>query len=245
MKSLVVIPARLGSTRLPRKPLADIDGKPMVVRVMEAAQSANIGPVIVATDSDEVAQPVKAHGGEVVMTDAALASGSDRVYAAACAYDPLGAYEVIINLQGDLPTLEPHVIAAAIKPLNDPRFAIGTLVRLNDDQEELQRPSVVKAVLGGDEQDALRPALYFTRSLAPSGEGPHHQHMGVYAYHREALKTYVNLAPTTLELREKLEQLRALEAGMRIGAAVVSCTPIEVDTAEDLARAQGFFKTKS
>ena len=234
---LILIPARLAATRLPGKPLADIAGEPMIVHVLRRAEAAGIGPVAVATDSEAVAACVEKAGGRAVMTSAAHASGSDRIFEALSALDPDGAAAIVVNVQGDLPTLEPADIAAALRPLDDPAVDIATLAAEIREERERLDPNVVKVVGSPLAPDRLR-ALYFTRACAPAGEGPLYHHIGLYAYRRAALARFVALPPSPLEKRERLEQLRALEAGMRIDIALVASVPLGVDTPEDLARAR-------
>jgi 3-deoxy-manno-octulosonate cytidylyltransferase (CMP-KDO synthetase) len=234
---LIVIPARMASTRLPGKPLADIAGEPMIVRVMRQAQSAHIGPVVVATDSEAIAACVEKSGGRGVMTRADHVSGSDRIFEALAAADPGHRANIIVNLQGDLPTLPASDLARAIEPLRDPQVDIGTLAAEITLAEERADPNVVKVIGTPLSANRLR-ALYFSRATAPWGEGPLFHHIGVYAYRREALRQFVKLSPSTLEKREKLEQLRALEAGMRIDVSIVDTVPLGVDTPEDLERAR-------
>ncbi|MBR0719341.1 3-deoxy-manno-octulosonate cytidylyltransferase [Bradyrhizobium liaoningense] len=232
-RTLVLIPARMASTRLPGKPLADIAGLPMIVQVLRRAEEAQIGRVAVATDTPEIAQAVTAHGGEAVMTRADHPSGSDRIFEALTLLDPAGEVEFVVNLQGDLPTIPAQDVRAALALLDDPEVAIGTAAAEIRVTEEHVNPSVVKLIgspLGGQR---LR-ALYFTRATAPYGDGPRYHHIGLYAYRRDALERYVKLPPSVLEQREKLEQLRALEAGMRIDATIVDSVPLGVDTAHDL-----------
>lgn len=234
---LVVIPARMASARLPGKPLADIGGVPMIVHVMQRALAANVGPVVVACAETEIMDAVRACGGTAVLTDPDLPSGTDRVRAAAEIIDPKGAYNCVINVQGDLPTLDPLAINAAVDVLADvPACDISTLVIATKDPREIADPNVVKAVLSMETKRRGR-ALYFTRASAPSGQGPVWHHVGIYAYRRSALDTFCALPPSPLERREKLEQLRALEAGMRMDAAVIDSEPHGVDTPEDLRRA--------
>ena len=236
-RALVLIPARMAATRLPGKPLLDIAGLPMIVHVLRRAEAAGIGRVAVATDTPEIAAAVTAHGGEAVMTRPDHPSGSDRIYEALCKLDPEGQIEAIVNVQGDLPTIPPQDVRAALALLEDPGVDIGTLAAEIRKDEEHTNPSVVKLVgspLGGKR---LR-ALYFTRATAPYGDGPRYHHIGLYAYRRAALERFVTLPPSTLERREKLEQLRALEAGMRIDAAIVDSVPLGVDTAADLETAR-------
>ena len=241
MSTLILIPARMHATRLPGKPLADIHGVPMIVHVWRRAVGANAGRVVVATDSEDIAQAVRAAGGEAVMTRADHPSGSDRIFEAALALDPHRRHETIVNLQGDLPTLDPHLITACIAPLSNLSTDIATLCAQIVHADESINPNVVKVVgtpiTPGSGQSILR-ALYFTRATAPFGEGPLYHHIGIYAYRRSALERFVALKPSVLETREKLEQLRALEAGMRIDAAIVATVPLGVDTPADLERAR-------
>ena len=235
--ALTVIPARLQATRLPGKPLADIHGVPMIVHVWRRAMEAEIGRVIVATDSAEVAAAMATAGGEAVMTRADHQSGSDRVFEAVGRADPDGRHDIIVNVQGDLPTVEPRLLRACLEPLGDDAVDIATLgceIRL---EEERTSPNVVKVVGSPIGPGRLR-ALYFTRATAPYGEGPLYHHIGMYAYRRCALERFVSLAPSTLERREKLEQLRALEDGMRIEVSLVDTVPLGVDTPADLERAR-------
>ncbi|MEH2525156.1 MULTISPECIES: 3-deoxy-manno-octulosonate cytidylyltransferase [unclassified Bradyrhizobium] len=234
---LVLIPARMAATRLPGKPLLDIGGLPMIVHVLRRAEEAQIGRVAVATDTPEIAAAVKAHGGTAVMTRPDHPSGSDRIYEALTRLDPEGRAESVVNVQGDLPTIPPQDIRAALALLDDPQVDIGTLAAEIRRDEEHTNPSVVKLIgspLGGQR---LR-GLYFTRATAPYGDGPRYHHIGLYAYRRRALERFVKLPPSVLEQREKLEQLRALEAGMRIDAAIVSSVPLGVDTPDDLETAR-------
>ena len=234
---LILIPARLAATRLPGKPLADIAGEPMIVHVLRRAEAAGIGAVAVATDSEAVAACVEKAGGRAVMTSAAHASGSDRIFEALAALDPDGQAAIVVNVQGDLPTLEPADIAAALRPLADSAVDIATLAAEIREERERLDPNVVKVVGSPLAPDRLR-ALYFTRACAPAGEGPLYHHIGLYAYRRAALARFVALPPSALEKRERLEQLRALEAGMRIDVALVAGVPLGVDTPEDLERAR-------
>ncbi|MCC6775320.1 MAG: 3-deoxy-manno-octulosonate cytidylyltransferase [Hyphomicrobiales bacterium] len=235
--TLVFIPARMASTRLPGKPLADIAGIPMILHVMRRAQAAGVGPVVVATDSEAVLACVDKAGGRALMTGTDHASGSDRIFEALQAADPERHAKVIVNVQGDLPTLAPTDIRAAIAPLADPAVDIGTLCAEITRREERDNPNVVKVVGTPVAARRLR-ALYFTRASAPAGEGPLYHHIGLYAYRRAALERFVRLPPSPLEQRERLEQLRALEAGMRIDVTIVDSVPLGVDTPEDLERAR-------
>ncbi len=238
MPALIVIPARLAATRLPNKPLAMIGDAPMIVHVWRRAVQANAGPVIVAAGDQSIADAITAAGGMAILTDPALPSGSDRVHAAAEAYDPAGKFDIIVNVQGDLPTLEPVLVAASVTPLADPSVDIATVVARITLEEELNDNAVVKAALSLQPGAKVGPALYFSRNLIPSGAGDHYHHIGIYAFRRAALRRFVTLKPTVLELRERLEQLRALENGMRMAAALVDTIPLGVDTPADLDRAR-------
>jgi len=238
MPALIVIPARLRATRLPDKPLALIADAPMIIHVWRRAVAAKAGPVIVAAGDREIADVVTAAGGTAILTDPALASGSDRVHAAAEIHDPHGKFDVVVNVQGDLPTLEPKLVAASVTPLADPAIDIATVVAKITVPEELQDQAVVKAAVSLQPGASVGPALYFSRNLIPSGPGDHYHHIGIYAFRRAALRRFVTLTPTILELRERLEQLRAIENGMRMAAALVDTIPLGVDTPADLARAR-------
>lgn len=237
MSVLVLIPARMASTRLPGKPLADIAGRPMIVHVAERAVASRLGRTVVATDSTEVLDAVRSCGLEAVMTRSDHESGSDRIFEALQAVDPERKVTVVVNVQGDLPTIDPALITAALKPLDEAAVDIATLGVAIAREEEKTNPNVVKIVGSPVAPDRLR-ALYFTRATAPHGEGPLYHHVGLYAYRRAALERFVALPPSTLEQREKLEQLRALEAGMRIDVQIVGGVPLGVDTPEDLERAR-------
>jgi 3-deoxy-manno-octulosonate cytidylyltransferase (CMP-KDO synthetase) len=241
---LILIPARMAATRLPGKPLADIAGEPMIVHVLRRAQSAAIGPVVIATDSAEVAGIVDKAGGRAVLTRADHASGSDRIFEALGKIDPQRSAQIIVNLQGDLPTLEPSAITAALQPLADDAVDIATLAAEIKVAEERANPNVVKVVGTPVAPSRLR-ALYFTRATAPAGEGPLYHHIGLYAFRRSALERFVTLPPSPLERREKLEQLRALEAGMRIDVAIIDAVPLGVDTPEDLEKARAMLTGRS
>lgn len=237
MSILVLIPARMASTRLPGKPLADIAGQPMIVQVARRAAEAGLGRVVVATDTQSVAEAVTGHGFEAVMTRSDHESGSDRIFEALAALDPGRKVETVVNVQGDLPTIDPAIIGAALRPLDDPATDIATLgVEITDDDEKTN-PNVVK-IVGTPLSPTRLKSLYFTRATAPWGEGPLYHHIGLYAYRRAALERFVALKPSPLERRERLEQLRALEAGMRIDAEVVRSVPLGVDTPADLERAR-------
>lgn len=238
MTPIVLIPARMASSRLPGKPLAPIGGVPMIVHVLRRAVEAGIGPVAVACAEEEIAEAVRAAGGTAVLTDPALPSGSDRCFAALTALDPSGRHDVVVNLQGDLPTLEPQAIRAVLAPLERADCDIGTLVTPIRDAGEANAPNVVKAAVAFREGESIAPAPYFSRLPVPSGPGPLWHHVGLYAWRRPALTRFVALPPSPLELRERLEQLRAIEAGMRVFCARIDSAPFGVDTPEDLARAR-------
>jgi 3-deoxy-manno-octulosonate cytidylyltransferase (CMP-KDO synthetase) len=234
---LVLIPARMASTRLPGKPLADIAGKPMVIQVALRATEAAIGRVVVAVDEQEVFDVVAGAGFEVVMTSKDHQSGSDRIFEALAKVDPDGKIEYIVNVQGDLPTIEPETVRASLRPLQDPAVDIATLTIAIDDEADKTAPHIVK-VVGSPLSETRMRALYFTRATAPYGEGPLYHHIGLYTYRRSALERFVALGPSTLEKRESLEQLRALEAGMRIDVEIVDTVPLGVDTPADLEKAR-------
>jgi 3-deoxy-manno-octulosonate cytidylyltransferase (CMP-KDO synthetase) len=236
-RTLVLIPARMASTRLPGKPLLDIAGLPMIVHVLRSAEAAGIGRVAVATDTPEIAAAVTAHGGEAVMTRADHPSGSDRIFEALCKLDPQGKAEFVVNLQGDFPTIRTDNIRSVLEPLADPAVEIATLAAEIHTEEESLSPNVVKMV-GSNVSGRRFRALYFTRASAPWGDGPRYHHIGLYAYRRAALERFVALPPSVLERQEKLEQLRALEAGMRIDVTIVDTVPRGVDTAADLETAR-------
>ncbi|RXH39953.1 MULTISPECIES: 3-deoxy-manno-octulosonate cytidylyltransferase [Bradyrhizobium] len=234
---LVLIPARMAATRLPGKPLADIAGLPMIVHVLRRAEAAAIGRVAVATDTPEIASVVTAHGGEAVMTRPDHPSGSDRIHEAMQKLDPDGKAEIVINLQGDFPTITPQAIREVLPPFAEPAVDIVTLASQIHTEEEDLAPSVVKAVGSPIGPRRLR-ALYFTRATAPYGNGPRYHHIGLYAYRRAALERFVSLPPSPLERQESLEQLRAVEAGMRIDIMIVDSVPRGVDTPPDLETAR-------
>ncbi|MEP0522079.1 MAG: 3-deoxy-manno-octulosonate cytidylyltransferase [Hyphomicrobiales bacterium] len=234
---LVLIPSRLAATRLPNKPMAEIAGEPMIVHVWRRAIEADIGDVVVATDSTQVLDAIKQVGGKAVLTRSDHPSGSDRIFEALQIVDPDGSYDTILNLQGDLPTLDPVSIKACLQPLCDPDVDLATLVALIRKEDEKTNPSVVKIIGSPISENRLR-GLYFTRATAPYGEGPLYHHIGIYAYRRAALERFVSLEPSCLEKREKLEQLRALEDGMRIDAMIVDTVPLGVDTPHDLELAR-------
>lgn len=237
---IVMIPARMASTRLPDKPLADIHGQPMIVHVLRRAEEAKLGRVVVACAEKEVIAAVEKAGGEAVLTDPALPSGSDRILAALKQVDARGAHDAVINVQGDLPTLDPTLIRTAFALLENPETDIGTLGCVITKDAEKTNPNVVKAIAEIDFAAGQKQgrALYFTRTTAPSGDGPLLHHIGLYTYRRSALEKFVASPPAALEKRERLEQLRALSLGMRIDIAVVETVPLGVDTPEDLAAAR-------
>jgi 3-deoxy-manno-octulosonate cytidylyltransferase (CMP-KDO synthetase) len=241
---IIIIPARMASMRLPGKPLADIAGTPMIVHVLRRVEAAAVGPVVVATDSTAIEAAVQKAGGRAVLTAADHASGSDRIFEALGKVDPAGKAAIVVNVQGDLPTLAPSDIAAALTPLADAAVDIGTLAAAITRAGESDDPGVVK-VVGTPVAPARLRALYFTRAAAPYGDGPLYHHIGLYAFRRAALERFVKLPPSALERRERLEQLRALEAGMRIDAAIVDSVPLGVDTPEDLARARAVLSGRS
>ncbi|MEZ5764469.1 MAG: 3-deoxy-manno-octulosonate cytidylyltransferase [Xanthobacteraceae bacterium] len=243
VSTLILIPARMAATRLPGKPLKDICGLPMIVQVLRRAETANAGRAVVATDAAEIAEAIRAHGGEAVMTRADHPSGSDRIFEALQALDPDRRVRTIINLQGDLPTIPPQDIRAVAAPLADPAVDIATLAAEIREPEEHTNPNVVKAVGSQVALGRLR-ALYFTRATAPYGDGVRYHHIGIYAYRREALEKFVRLPPSVLEMREKLEQLRAIEAGMRIDVTIVNSVPLGVDTSADLDAARRMLADK-
>ncbi len=240
MNPVVLIPARLASTRLPDKPLADIAGRPMIVHVWQRAKEAGIGPVYVAAAEPEIAAAVRAAGGDAVLTRPDHPSGSDRIFEALGKIDPDRRFDVIVNVQGDLPTLDPMIVRRALEPLVNPAVDIATLCVEITRESERNDPNVVKAVaaLAPNEGRTIARALYFSRATVPANAGPHYHHVGLYAYRRAALERFVGLPPGQLEQREKLEQLRALEAGMRIDVALVDTVPLGVDTPAELERAR-------
>ncbi|HTO31895.1 MAG TPA: 3-deoxy-manno-octulosonate cytidylyltransferase [Pararhizobium sp.] len=243
-KTLILIPARMASTRLPGKPLADICGLPMIVQVALRARDAQAGRIVVAVDHQDTFDAVVNAGFEAVMTRIDHQSGSDRIHEALQKSDPGGKAEIIINVQGDLPTIEPETIRAALRPLENPQVDIATLTVEIEDEEEKVNPNVVK-VVGSPLSDTRLKALYFTRATAPHGKGPLYHHIGLYAYRRAALEKFVSLSPSVLEKRESLEQLRALEAGMRIDVEIVKSIPLGVDTPADLEKARRVLAAKA
>ena len=238
-RTIVLIPARLGSTRLPDKPLAMIGDAPMIVQVWRRARDAGVGPVVVACAEPAIADAVRAAGGEAVLTDPDLPSGTDRIFAALGAVDPERRFARVVNLQGDLPTLDPAAVRQVLEPLEELGTDMATLANATEDEHDRTDPNVVKAVVSFDPvRPNLGRALYFTRATAPTGPGPVWHHIGIYAFTRDALERFAALRPSPLEQREKLEQLRALENGMSIGVRVVDAVPFGVDTPADLEKAR-------
>ncbi|HEY7977607.1 MAG TPA: 3-deoxy-manno-octulosonate cytidylyltransferase [Rhizomicrobium sp.] len=238
MNPVIVIPARMASTRLPGKPLADIAGQPMIVRVWKQAMAARLGPVIVAVAEREIADAVEKAGGTAIMTDPDLPSGSDRVFQAVEKFDEAHKHDIVVNLQGDLPMLDPAYVRAVADVLAPTGADIATLAAEIDDPADYDNPSVVKPVVTWDVTGDRGRALYFTRARAPANDGPLYHHIGIYAFRRDALSRFVKLPPSPLEKREKLEQLRALEANMGIAVARVDSVPLSVDTPADLEKAR-------
>ena len=242
---IVLIPARMKSTRLPGKPLADIGGAPMIVQVWRRAMEAGLGPVCVAAAEPEIAEAVTRAGGTAVLTDPDHPSGSDRIFEALKKADPQGRHDAIVNLQGDLPTIDPAIIRRVMEPLADDAVDIATLAVEITREAERTDPNVVKAVAAFGGGNRIARALYFSRATVPANAGPHYHHIGLYAYRRAALERFVALPPGLLEKREKLEQLRALEAGMRIDVALVDTLPLGVDTPAELERARAILAQKA
>ncbi len=238
MNPLLLIPARMASTRLPGKPLADIGGVPMIVRVWARAMATGLGAVVVAAGEPEIVAAVEKAGGRAILTDPDLPSGSDRIWEAVKALDPQGSHDVVVNLQGDLPALDPDQIKTVVQSLKQSKADIATLAAPIENEADETNPAVVKAVVAWDAQERFGRALYFTRMPAPWGDGTLYHHIGLYAYTRKALEAFVALPPSPLEEREKLEQLRALEAGMHISVARVDEAPLSVDTPADLEKAR-------
>ena len=236
-KPVILIPARMSSTRLPGKPLLDIAGDAMIVQVWRRAMEADLGPVLVAADCHEIAQAIRDAGGDAVVTNPDHPSGSDRIFEALEHIDPNHRYDVVINVQGDLPTVDPAAIRACLAPLENEEVDIATIAAEISEESEKTNPNVVK-VVGSPVKDGQLKAYYFTRATAPHGDGPLYHHIGLYAYRTAALERFIALPESHLEKREKLEQLRAIEAGMRIDVAIVDDVPLGVDTAEDLERAR-------
>ncbi len=242
---LILIPARMASTRLPGKPLADIHGVPMIVHVWRRACEANVGRVAVAAGEKEIVDAVLAAGGEAIQTDPEHPSGSDRIFEAMSKLDAQSRHAVIVNVQGDLPTLDPGLVRGVVETLAQSGADIATVVTEIGEESERTNPNVAKAVVALQPCRTVGRALYFTRATAPWGDGPHYHHIGIYAYRRAALERFVKLPPSPLEKREKLEQLRALEAGMSIAVRVVDAVPLGVDTPADLERARQLLGPKA
>ena len=243
MKPIIIIPARLAATRLPNKPLADICGKPMIARVIERAQLSHIKDILVAAGDAEIIGPSLAQGANAILTDPNLPSGSDRVLAAINEYDQKGEFDIIINLQGDMPTFDPKILEVALDLMaKTPQADIVTLVSPSNDEEEKQDENVVKAIIAFDDNNESGKCLYFTRANSPWGDGPIYRHIGLYIYRRKALEKFVNAKVSKLEKREKLEQLRALEMGMNIYAGIYQEFPKGVDTPIHLEAARQFYK---
>ena len=236
-RNLVLIPARLPSTRLPDKPLAMIGASPMIVHVWRRAVEAEVGHVVVACAEAAIKEAIEAAGGTAVLTDPALPSGTDRIHAALQEVDPERRIERVINLQGDMPTIDPLCLRDVLTPFDTLDVDIATLANATDDPEERIKPNTVKAIISFKSED-IGEALYFTRAAAPWGEGPIFHHIGIYAFGRDVIDRFAALPPSPLEQREKLEQLRALENGMRIGVKVVRAVPFGVDTPADLEKAR-------
>lgn len=245
MKPIIIIPVRLKSTRLPEKPLQDICGKPMIQHVWEQAVSAQLGPVVVACDSEPVKSIIQNLGGTAVMTDPDLPSGSDRIYAALKSFDSDHQFNTIINLQGDLPNFPPKLLKETLPPLEESTVDIVTMATEIKSTEERDNPNVVKVVLAKNTERRSGRALYFSRHPIPSGPGPHYHHVGIYTYRRTALERFIKLDPSPLEIQERLEQLRALEASMRIDAILIDQAPWGVDTPEDLERMRTLLKASN
>lgn len=243
-QTLVLIPARMASTRLPGKPLADLNGLPMIVQVAHRAREADVGRVIVAVDDQRVLSVVQAAGFEAVMTRADHQSGSDRIFEAVTAADPDGKVEYVVNVQGDLPTIEADAVHASLRPMDNPAVDIATLTVEIDNEADKANSNIVK-IIGSPLSETRLKALYFTRATAPTGPGPLYHHIGLYTYRRAALERFVSLGPSPLEIRERLEQLRALEAGMRIDVEIVDTIPLGVDTPEDLEKARAILTRRS
>lgn len=242
---IVIIPARLAATRLPDKPMADIHGAPMIVHVWRRAIEAACGPVIVAAGERVIAEAIERAGGCAILTAAHHPSGTDRIFEALGKVDPGGAHDVVVNLQGDLPAIAPADVRAVLTPLADPAVDIATLVAECREEYERHEPSVVKCVTAFAPGQRVARAMYFSRAPVPAGDGPLYHHIGLYAFRRQALARFVALPPSPLEKRERLEQLRALEAGMRIDAALIDKVPFGVDTPADLERARALLAPKS
>ena len=240
---IILIPARMDARRLPQKPMADIAGRPLIEHVWERACQAALGPVYVATDHEAIFDHIISIGGKAVMTAPTHPSGSDRIYEALSQIDPDGHYQKIINLQGDLPTVTTEAITALARLLEENSCDLATLIAPAS-AEEAQKPQLVKAVMSFEGDDCLTGrAHYFSRAMVPDGATDYWHHIGLYGWQRSALSRFVSLAPSALEMTEKLEQLRALEAGMIIRAAVIDEAPGGVDTMEDLIAIRATLET--
>jgi 3-deoxy-manno-octulosonate cytidylyltransferase (CMP-KDO synthetase) len=242
---IIIIPTRLAATRLPNKPLAEIAGDAMIVQVWRRAIESGVGPVVVASADAAIVSVIAAAGGRAMLTDPALPTGSDRVFAALRVIDPGGVHDAVINLQGDLPAIDPGLIRAVMRPLDDADVDIGTLAVPTGDPDEAKDPNVVKTAVALAPGARVGRALYFSRAAIPSGPGPVLHHIGIYAYRPAALARFVSLPPSPLERRERLEQLRAMEAGMRIDVALVDSFPLGVDTPADLERVRALFAQRA
>lgn len=241
-RTIILIPARMASTRLPGKPLADIAGEPMIVHVWRRAMEADIGDVVVAAGEKEIVSAISAVGGKALLTGPNHESGSDRIYEALEKVEASKPYDIVVNLQGDLPVIEPATIARCLEPLREPAVDIATLGAIITDPAEVENPNVVKIITGDKLENAKKSAIIrardFARVLPADYNGPHIHHIGIYAYRRTAIKTFVAMPQSVRENQVKLEQLRALDAAMRIDAALVDDVPFGVDTPEDLERAR-------
>lgn len=243
--TIIIIPVRMASDRLPGKPLVDICGVPMIVRVWRCAVAAKLGPVLVAAADDVVAKTMREAGGDALLTDPNLPSGSDRIAQALQLRDPIKRYRYVVNLQGDLPSIDPFVIRRCLQPLKTDGIDIGTLAAMITDQREVADPSVVKAIANLEVSSGLAEAGDFVRTLPDTARPPFWHHIGVYAYRRKALERFVGLPLSDTEKARKLEQMRALDNAMRIGVARVDDVPVSVDTPEDLDRARQLLKNRA
>jgi 3-deoxy-manno-octulosonate cytidylyltransferase (CMP-KDO synthetase) len=238
---IIIIPSRLASTRLERKPLALINGQPMVAQVLQRALEANLGPVMVACCGSEIADIVNQSGGTAILTDPDLPSGTDRVWAAVKNLPASSKPSIVVNLQGDLPNIHAKSLQAVLRPLEDPAVDIATIASIIKNPEELTNSNVVKIALA-KKSETRGQALYFSRNPIPFGADTYYHHIGVYAFRYQALEKYVSLPPSPLEKAEKLEQLRAMEAGMRIDVELVDTIPHTVDTVVDLENIRNWFQ---
>ncbi|MGX1186461.1 3-deoxy-manno-octulosonate cytidylyltransferase (CMP-KDO synthetase) [Pseudomonas sp. F-14 TE3623] len=244
MNPIIIIPTRLASTRLPGKALRMINGQPMISHVWRRGMEADIGPVVVACGDEQLVEVIRDLGGQAVLTDTALPSGSDRAYAALCKIDPDAEHDIVVVLQGDLPTIDPAAVRATLLPLiQNKECDIATLATVIGNAAELKAPQVVKIALARIGDEPIGRAVYFSRSIIPFGAGEHYHHVGMYAYRRDALAKFVNLPCGVLEQRENLEQLRALENGMHIGVVIIQTQPLGVDTLADLEQARTLLRS--